>query len=69
MAVVFDSLGFNVTIRPQQSFLMSSIIRCVVSHPLEGNIIRVPGKKGLSRIEKKDQESGRITERDQGSWN
>jgi len=48
---------------------MSSIIRCVASHPLEGNIIRVPGKKGLSRVEEKGQESGRTTERDQESWN
>jgi len=30
-----------------------------VSHSLEGNIIRVPGKKGLFRAEEKGQESGR----------
>ena len=39
-----------------------------MSHSLEGNIIRVPGKKGLFRAEEKGQESGRTIERGQGSW-
>jgi len=46
---------------------MFSIIRCIASYPLEGNIVRVPGKKGLSRTKEKGQEYRRIIERNQKS--
>ena len=49
MAIVFDGLGFSVTIRSWQSFLISSIIRHITSYPLKGNIVRVSGKEGLSK--------------------
>ena len=62
-AVIFDSLGFSITIRPWQSFLIFSIIRHVTSYPLKGNIVRVPRKKELSRMEEKGQEYRRITEK------
>ena len=57
-AIVFDGLDFSITIRPQQSFLMSSIIRHVMSHTLEGNVIRVPEKEGLFRVEKGSRKLG-----------
>ena len=62
-AVIFDSLGFSITIRPWRSFLIFSIIRYVTSYPLKGNIVRVPRKKELSRMEEKGQEYRRITEK------
>jgi len=48
---------------------MFPIIRYIVSYPLEGNVVRVPGKEGLSRVEEEGQEYRRTIERGQESWN
>jgi len=43
--------------------LIFSIIRHVTSYPLKGNIVRVPRKEELSRMEEKGQEYRRITKK------
>jgi len=57
-AIVFDRLGFSVTFRPQQLFLISSIIRNGFSNPLEGSAIRGSRKGEILGTKKKGQDCG-----------
>jgi len=60
VAVVFDGSGFSVTFKPQQLFLMSSIIRNVISNSFEDNTVREFKKRKTSETKKKGQDCREI---------
>ena len=60
MAIIFNKLGFSMTFKPWQLFLISSVVKNVMSNPLEGNVIRGFRKEEISETKKKDQKYRRI---------
>ena len=53
-----------MTFKPWQLFLISSVVKNVMSNPLEGNAIRGFRKEEISETKKKDQKYRRIEQRD-----
>jgi len=49
-----------MTFKPWQLFLISSVVKNVMSNPLEGNVIRGFRKEEISETKKKDQKYRRI---------
>ena len=53
MAILFDRLGFSVAIRPQQSFLMATIIRNIGATLLRATLLEYLEKRRYLELRRK----------------